>query len=77
VAAIKETEHGTLYAKDTLFFRMAQAEAHDPATDITYECTTNVAGGTPIVTSGKTGKSFVVSWANIIALARAAGIDEE
>lgn len=43
---------------------------------VEYELAINVAGGHHIVASKKTGKRFVLTWEDIIFMARVGGIDE-
>lgn len=64
-----------LYPKDRLFLREAAGEATS-ADGTVYELTTLVGSGTPLVRSGKTGKFFALTWADLIAMAVEAGIDE-
>lgn len=68
---------GTIHSKDTMFMRETVGEAVDETLGITYEMTTNIGNGAPIVASSKTGKKFTLSWEDIIDLAIKAGVNEE
>lgn len=65
-----------IYPKDTLMFRESAGEATD-AEGKTYEMTTVVADGSPLIRSGQTGKWYHLTWGQLIALAVRAGIDRE
>ena len=66
---------GKLLPSRTLLLKAVAAEAKTPD-GRSYDCTTMVPGGTPIVTSGQTNRIFVLTWPEIITMAIAAGIDE-
>ena len=71
---VQPVVYGSLHGKDTMFFRVDAGEASD-STGRKYELSTNVGGSTPIVRSVKTGLWFALSWSDIIAMAKDAGID--
>lgn len=65
---------GKVYGKDTLMLRFYVGEAEQKG--IEYElCITNLHE--PHITSSKTGKSWVISWQELIKMAIEAGINEE
>ena len=79
---MKLCEIGTLYpgkgegAGARLFFREAIMEDDAKGGDgNAYECTLNVGGRCPIVVSRQTGRTFCLSWHDILALALERGID--
>ncbi len=59
-----------------LFMSMAGCTMKDPASGARYQCDTNLGNGTPIITSMQTGRKVTFSWASLIDVARAIGIDE-
>ncbi len=67
---------GRIYPSLSLFFREGAGNAtHPDGTE--YELSTNMGGRCPIIRSSKTGKWFTLSWEDILALAIAAGIDDD
>lgn len=68
------TTLGTIKPKGTLILREQVGEA-EAENGNSYELTTSVSSGQPIVRSQKTGKWFLLSWQEIIDLAVEAGVD--
>lgn len=68
---------GRLLPPKTYILRTQVGEAKDPESGISYEITHNTMSGEPIVQSSKTGKWFVLSWSEILNMARECGIDKE
>lgn len=68
---------GTIYDSKSLFLRESVGTAEDPETKIKYEMTTICQTRMPLICSGKTGKYFSLTWADILSLAIEAGIDKE
>ena len=71
--ALKQPKIGTIYPKESLFLRIHAGEAKQGSN--IYNLTTS-PGGCPMVCSRQTGKYFALSWANVLDLAIAAGIDQ-
>lgn len=69
-------EYGKIHPPRTMFLRSAVGEIADEEGN-KYECTTNVAGGHPIIHSEQTGKWFTLAWADIVKLAIESGIDKK
>lgn len=67
---------GKLYGKNSLFLRVAVGTAQGEGDDAgdQYEMSL-VNGHTMAVRNGVTGKTFVANWQDLIAEAKAAGID--
>jgi hypothetical protein len=59
-----------------MFFRLHGAEAWSAKGKRGYECAAEARSMMPIVLSKQTGKSFLVSWPELIGLAIDAGIDK-
>ena len=67
---------GTLYEKGgPMFLRNSGGTASDSEGPV-YEFSTNVSGGHPILRHLRTGRTFTLSWQDIIELAEANGIAE-
>lgn len=68
---------GTLYEKEgsPMFLRFGGGTASDSEGPV-YELSTNAGGGHPILRHLRTGRTFVLSWEDIIGLAEASGIAE-
>jgi purine-nucleoside phosphorylase len=69
-----EMDRGTMHPKETLIMRMGMGTASCGSQS--YELSTGIAGN-PIIKSETTGKYFSLSWADLIEVARVAGIDKE
>jgi len=65
---------GKIHDKNSMFLRISAGEAKRGRKK--YELTIS-PGGTPIVRSLWSGKSFTLSWTDIIGLAIEAGIDKK
>ncbi len=68
---------GKIHESKSLFLKESVGTATDPETNIKYEMTTICATREPLVCSKKTGKYFVLAWADILHLAIEAGIDKD
>jgi len=66
---------GEILSTETLILRHSVGTAED-SDGLKYEMTTSL-NMSPLIRSHRTGKYFVLSWANIIDLAVNAGINEE
>lgn len=66
---------GTIYPKETIFFREAAGTCVSTDDVVEYELTTAIGAGSPIVRSSKTGKWFTLCWDEIVKMAVDAGID--
>jgi len=66
---------GTIYSPDHIFVRVeiGSATGHDGAK---YDLGTSV-DGQPLIRSSKTGKTFSLSWNELLNMAVDAGIDEQ
>jgi len=70
------TPVGDLHDKDTLFLGIyAGRVGNGEGGEELYLLTVQASGYAPIVRSAKSGRSFTLSWRQIIALAEAAGIN--
>ena len=67
-------QYGELLPKDALILRVNVGTATDEEEGIVYEMTT-APGRNPLVKSNKTGKTFALSWSDIVNLAVARGIN--
>ena len=67
-------KYGQMLAAKSLILRIYFGEAKD-CVGVKYELSTT-PGGTPLVKSGKTGKTFSLSWTDVINMAKAAGVDK-
>lgn len=67
---------GTIHEKGTLLMRETVGTATLDDTGIEYELTTTM-GRNPLVTSMKTGRTFDLSWNDLVDIAIDAGIDNE
>ena len=68
-------KYGNVRGKKALFMRFNVGEAMDPDDqNKAYEMSTS-ASQEPMVTSKTTGKTFVLSWHELISMAVEAGID--
>lgn len=67
---------GKIHPRGTIFLRRSYGKASDPRTDRDYDLDGST-GGLPMITSGRTGKIWSISWDELIDLAVAAGIDRE
>lgn len=65
---------GKIHPKGTMLLRNSAGEA--TGGKVKYELCYSMAG-TPIITSGKTGKIWTINWELLLQLAVNAGIDEE
>lgn len=65
---------GTIHDDKVLFLRMAAGTATQGKK--VYDLSTNIGGGNPIVISKQTGKTFSLSWTEIINMAIELGIDK-
>ena len=72
--AVAAARLGRIDAAGAFFICEARGEAE--AADVTYELNTHLSGA-PMVRSGKTGKTFSLSWHDVLRLAIDAGIDCE
>ena len=71
---LDEGPRGKVYEKNKMFFRVAAGEATSKE-GVTYELTTSVRDGSPMVRSGKSGRTFHLPWPEIVDMALAAGLD--
>ena len=67
---------GNLHPPGTLFFRISAGEAGPTEDGTTYELSTNVGGGHPIIGNNKTGRYWSITWQQLLQLARENGLDE-
>lgn len=67
--------YGALHEKEKVFLRVDFGTATNPD-GTTYALTVGAGSMSPIVTSSKTGRSFTLSWSDVIAMAIEAGIDQ-
>jgi uncharacterized protein YfaA (DUF2138 family) len=68
---------GKVYPKDHLFLTKHVGTADGTDDKPVYELKVGGTSLAPMLTSTKTGKTFALSWDDIIALARKAGIDKK
>ena len=66
---------GKLFSKDTLILRFNVGEAE--IVGMKYELSFHGSTNEPIVRSKQTGKFWIASWADLVRLAREAGVDKE
>lgn len=65
---------GTLYDRQAHFDSRPAGALRDPDSDrVVYDLATN--GGLPMITNLETGRTYVLSWPDIITMAQRAGID--
>jgi len=69
--------YGEIHGEETYFLRVYVNDWNDLDIEQGYEITTLNDDSTPIVKSKKTGKFFTLSWADIINMAKEAGIDKK
>jgi hypothetical protein len=67
---------GELKKPGTLLFREAAGDAKDQNGN-EYELSTAVTSGTPIVRCLETGVWWIISWTQLLNLAKEAGIDKK
>ncbi|MGH3799310.1 MAG: hypothetical protein ACRDTD_04085 [Pseudonocardiaceae bacterium] len=66
---------GQIYPAETDFVRVNHGKSKDPRTGLVYDLD-RTPGGLPMITSGRTGKIWNISWDDLVDLAVAAGIDK-
>ena len=69
-----KNKYGKIHEKNAMFLRLHVGDATGQAGEV-YELNTSM-NGSPMVTSNKTGKTFTLSWGDIINMAVDAGVDE-
>jgi hypothetical protein len=73
---IRIDDIGKLHPPKTMFLRVEVGKADLPTGD-SFEMTVNAGNYAPIVRSKQTGRSFTLSWSDIVSLAITKGIDLE
>lgn len=66
---------GKVYPKGTLFLSIEAGSAANG--ERSYELLTSGSSGVPMIESNQTGKTWSISWNELLDLAIAAGIDSE
>lgn len=66
---------GTLHDPLTMFLQLAVGSATDSSGTV-YSLSVSAGNNAPIITNTVTRRSWSVSWSELIALARVAGIDQ-
>ncbi len=67
---------GNVYPSGSMFFREDAGVAKDESRGVEYELSTQVGTGAPLVKNLATGKTFALSWTELVDMARRAGVDE-
>jgi hypothetical protein len=67
---------GKVFEKEALFVSILVGNAKDAASGIEYRLMTSLSGS-PMITSEKTGKTWGITWPDLIKLAIEAGIESE
>lgn len=70
----KAKTEGPIYDSNTMFLRFAAGTAEKDG--VTYELSHNV-NGAPIIRNEKTGRWWAPTWRQLMAMALAAGLDEQ
>lgn len=66
---------GKLHPRDVMFFREAVGEA--TLGEEQYELCTHAGDRTPLVRNKRTGRTWSISWQQLIEMARGAGVDAD
>ena len=67
---------GQIFDENTLELGHSAGEALGKD-GLKYELSTDLANGQPVIRSLQTGRSWTITWEELILLARSAGIDRE
>lgn len=67
---------GTIHGKYAMFLRVHVGKGSHPDFG-SFELSANAGGYMPMVRSDKTGKTFILSWSDIVNLAEKAGVFKE